>query len=291
MLSAFTADGAVDTSFGIAGQVRVPYDSYIAPDTASNAYTVTALGLPDGKFLAAYGPLYKANHLMRFTADGAPDTGFGAAGLLLPFGLQQINAIGLQPDGNLLLGGEFSGYVFSLQRYLSGTVPAIEFHNPTLDHYFQSMDSQEVADLDLGVQGGWKRTGQSFPVFGSVTAASAAAAGVADSPVCRFYIPPQHGDSHFFSVNPVECAIAGSSTDPNFSGYVEETASAFFVGVPNTATGACPDGTAPVYRLWNKRVDSNHRYTTDPAIKAQMIAKGYVSEGSGPDGVAMCAPQ
>ena len=291
MLSAFTADGAVDTSFGTAGQVRVPYDSYIPPDTASNAYTVTALGLPDGKFLAAYGPLYKANHLMQFTADGAPDTGFGAAGLMVPFGLQQINAIGLQPDGNLLLGGEFSGYVFSLQRYVSGTVPAIEFHNAGLDHYFLSMDSQEVADLDLGVQGGWKRTGQSFPVYGSLTAARSAAAGVADSPVCRFYIPPQHGDSHFFSVNPVECAIARSSTDPNFSGYVEETAGAFFVGVANTFTGACPEATVPVYRLWNKRVDSNHRYTTDPAIKAQMIAKGYVSEGSGPDGVAMCAPQ
>jgi hypothetical protein len=289
MLSAFTSDGAVDVSFGTAGQVRVAYDSYIAPDTAANAYTVAALGLPDGKFLAAYGPLYKANHLMQFTADGAPDEGFAAGGLLVPFGLQQINAIGLQPDGNLLLGGEFSGYVFSLQRYLSGTVPAIEFHHDELDHYFLSMDSQEVADLDLGVQGGWKRTGQSFQVYGSLAAASAA--GVADSPVCRFYIPPQHGDSHFFSVNPVECAIARSTTDPNLSGYVEETASAFFVGVPNTATGACPEGTAPVYRLWNKRVDSNHRYTTDPAIKAQMIAKGYVSEGSGPDGVAMCAPQ
>jgi hypothetical protein len=44
-----------------------------------------------------------------------------------------------------------------------------------------------------------------------------------------------------------------------------------------------------VYRLWNQRVDSNHRYTTDPAIKAQMIAKGYVAEGYGPDAIMMCA--
>ena len=36
--------------------------------------------------------------------------------------------------------------------------------------------------------------------------------------------------------------------------------------------------------------DSNHRYTTDPAVKAQMIAKGYVAEGYGADAVAMCSP-
>jgi hypothetical protein len=155
------------------------------------------------------------------------------------------------------------------------------------------MNPQEVADLDLGVHAGWTRTGQSFPVYGSLATATAAAAGVANYPVCRFYIPPQHGDSHFFSVDPVECAaaIAKSRTDPNFSGYVEETASAFFLGVPNTLTGACPAGTMPVYRLWNRRFDSNHRYTADPVIKAQMIARGYVAEGSGPDSVAMCAPQ
>jgi hypothetical protein len=44
-----------------------------------------------------------------------------------------------------------------------------------------------------------------------------------------------------------------------------------------------------VYRLWNHRVDSNHRYTTDAAIKAQMIAAGSVAEGYGPDAVDMCA--
>ena len=40
--------------------------------------------------------------------------------------------------------------------------------------------------------------------------------------------------------------------------------------LPDPATGACPAGTVPVYRLWNQRADSNHRYTTDPGIKAYM---------------------
>jgi len=55
-------------------------------------------------------------------------------------------------------------------------------------------------------------------------------------------------------------------------------------------SGACPAGTGPVYRLWNQRADSNHRYTIDATIKAQMIARGYVAEGYGPEAVAMCSP-
>jgi len=33
------------------------------------------------------------------------------------------------------------------------------------------------------------------------------------------------------------------------------------------------------------------RTAVDTAIKALMLAKGYVAEGYGPDAVAMCAPQ
>jgi hypothetical protein len=40
-----------------------------------------------------------------------------------------------------------------------------------------------------------------------------------------------------------------------------------------------PDYVVPD-RLWNNRADSNHRYTTEPATKAQMIARGYVAERS-----------
>ena len=63
-----------------------------------------------------------------------------------------------------------------------------------------------------------------------------------------------------------------------------------WVPSPDTATGACPAGTIPVYRLWNGRADSNHRYTADPVTKAQMLAKGYVAEGYGSDAVSMCSP-
>ena len=69
-----------------------------------------------------------------------------------------------------------------------------------------------------------------------------------------------------------------------------QTPSAFFIALPNLATGACPIATVPVFRLWNQRIDSNHRYTDDPAIKAAMVGLGFAPEGYGPDAVAMCAP-
>jgi hypothetical protein len=109
--------------------------------------------------------------------------------------------------------------------------------------------------------------------------------------VCRFYIPPEHGNSHFFSASPAECATVSArvGVDPSYSGYVLETTQAFYVALP-FPDGNCPSHWIPVYRLWNNRADSNHRYTTDPAIKQQMIGRGYIPEGTGADAVLMCSP-
>jgi hypothetical protein len=166
-------------------------------------------------------------------------------------------------------------------------VTSVEYYNAGLDHYFISNLQPDIDALDTGRIAGWARTGQSFRVF-----PSQASGGAGVNPVCRFYIPPAHGNSHFFSASPAECnSIQQKSlTDPNYSGYVFESPAVFFVALPNTTTGACPAGTAPTYRLWNQRADSNHRYTGAPAIKAQMITAGYVAEGYGPDAVIMCAP-
>ena len=294
-------NGALDATFGAAGVVRGAIGG--ATSTGSGGIAdVASVGVkdaitpPDGKLLVATSTssdLLSTGPLLRFTLDGAADATFGVSGAFASPQLPVFGSVALQPDGDLVLGGSSTGNNFAVGRFLSGPSAAIEFYNAALDHYFVSMNPQEVDDLDLGVHGGWQRTGLSFPVFGSLAAATAAAAGVATNPVCRFYIPPQHGDSHFFSADLFECqqALAKTATDPNFSGYFEETASAFFVAVPNHATGACPSGTTPIYRLWNARFDSNHRYTTDVAVKAQMVARGYVAEGYGPNAVNMCAPQ
>jgi hypothetical protein len=161
----------------------------------------------------------------------------------------------------------------------------VEYYDASLDHYFMTPLANEIAALDSGEIAGWTRTGLVFD--------ASATAGSGLQPVCRFYIPPVHGDSHFFSASPAECAavVAKIGTDPNFRGYIEETPAEFYIALPDITSGSCPAGTSPVYRLWNARADSNHRYTADRATRDAMIARGYIAEGYGSDGVAMCTPR
>ena len=158
-----------------------------------------------------------------------------------------------------------------------GPTTVVEFHHAAFDHYFISSLAADIEALDSGRAPGWARTGATF------VASSAAAAGT--SPVCRFYLPPANGDSHFYSASPAECADVLA----RFPTFIYEAPDVLHIALPDIATGACPQGTLAVYRLWNNRVDSNHRYTTSTAIRAQMIARGYIPEGYGPEGVIMCA--
>ena len=162
---------------------------------------------------------------------------------------------------------------------------AVEFYHAAFDHYFITNNPAEIDALDSGRTTGWTRTGRGFQVF------AAAGESASANPVCRFYIRPQHGDSHFFSASPAECqdVLDKIGVDPNFSGYVYESPNAFYARLPDTTSGACLANFVPVYRLWNQRSDSNHRYTTDPGIKAAMQSKGYLAEGYGPDAASACS--
>ena len=158
-------------------------------------------------------------------------------------------------------------------------VAVVEFRYPALDHYFMSSLQTEINALDAGKFPGWVRTGQSFNAYPqSVPNAN---------PVCRFYLPPAYGDSHFYSASPAECA----AVQAKYPFFVLETSALFYIVLPDATTGACPAGTVPVYRVWDNRVDTNHRYTTSLAIRNQMVAAGWVPEGYGPDAVIMCSPQ
>ena len=63
----------------------------------------------------------------------------------------------------------------------------------------------------------------------------------------------------------------------------------FDATLPNLVTGQCPVRMKPVFRLWNQRSDSNHRYTTSHDVANAMRGQGFVLEGYGPGGVALCA--
>jgi serine protease len=158
-------------------------------------------------------------------------------------------------------------------------VPVIEYYWAARDHYFITANPAEIAALDASAPGGWARTGQSFGAYPQATGITSRA--------CRFYIPAAYGDSHYFSASPEECA----AVQVKFPVFTYETQNAFYIDLPDLNTGACPAGTVPVYRLWNNRADTNHRYTTSLTIRSQMLAKSYVAEGYGPNRVSMCAAQ
>jgi hypothetical protein len=158
-----------------------------------------------------------------------------------------------------------------------GQVPVVEFYHASFDHFFITWMPGEIAKLDAGTEiRGWARTGYSFKTY---TTAQAGA-----SPVCRYYIPPALGDSHFFGRGTVECNETGQK-NPSFM--LEDPS---FMQMHLPVAGVCPAGTAQVYRVFSNRPDANHRYMTDRTVRDQMVAKGWLAEGDGPDLVVMCAP-
>jgi hypothetical protein len=154
---------------------------------------------------------------------------------------------------------------------MQGKVAVVEFYNAALDHYFLSTSAVEIDNLDSGRTVGWVRTGLRFLAF------SGPAAGA--SPVCRIYRAPGFGDSHFYSASPAECEQTAAQHPVD---WIYESPNVFYVRLPNTTTGACPAGTAAVYRFFNTAT-TNHRYTTEQVIRDQMIASPrWIAEGYGP---------
>ncbi len=176
-----------------------------------------------------------------------------------------------------------------LRQYLTpdaanptGLVPAVEFYAKTLDHYFLSTNPVEISVLDTGTIPGWVRTGLRFLAYSNPALAPAGA-----NPVCRFYLRPGYGDSHFYSGDPAECA----ETARRFgAAWIYESPNVFYIQLPNAQTGACPANTHPLWRFFNL-VTTNHRYTAEIVLRDQLRANPlWVPEGYGPDAVIMCSP-
>jgi hypothetical protein len=158
------------------------------------------------------------------------------------------------------------------------TVPVVEYYNAGFDHYFMSARPADIGALDSGRFAGWTRTGLEFDAYPSFVSGA--------SPVCRFYLPPAVGDSHFFSASTAECAEVSA----RFPAFILEDWAVMYLLLPDPVSGACPTGSTRVFRFWNGRRDSNHRYTADAAARQRMLAAGWISEGYGDEGVAMCSP-
>jgi hypothetical protein len=176
-------------------------------------------------------------------------------------------------------------------------VRAVEYHHAALGHHFLTASAPDLDALDSQRIPGWQRTGATLAV--GARPWMSINWNVWDypppspfpmQPVCRFYLPPASGDSHFYSVSASEC----EDVRVRYPHFVLERSAAFYAVQPNVLTGECQQGVgfelAQVYRLWNARLDTNHRYTLEPAVRDAMVARGDVSEGYGPAGVAFCVP-
>ena len=163
----------------------------------------------------------------------------------------------------------------------------VEYYSPSLDHYFITGSEPDIDALDSGRIPGWVETGYELGALTvSVPQYCCSTYGQVAVPVCRFYIPPPAGPSHFFSAFAEECAAVAAK----FPSLVLETAAAFYVYLPDAVTGECPYPFQPVYRVWNQRADTNHRYIfNDLNLRQQMLDQGWTPEGRGPMGVAWCS--
>lgn len=156
---------------------------------------------------------------------------------------------------------------------------AVEYIHPGFGHYFVTASQQEIVALDAGAVGSWGRTGESFEVLDAGTSNAAN--------VCRFWSGQTYAprSSHFYTPLATECAMLRGDRAWTYEG------EAFALMLPDAA-GACAPGSLPLYRLYNggQAGAPNHRYTTGPAIRSQMLAQGWVAEGAGA-GVIGCVPR
>ena len=155
---------------------------------------------------------------------------------------------------------------------------AVEYYYAAWDAYFVTASPTEVTTLDWNslVDGVWKRTGKQFNVY------PLADAPASSSTVWRFFstaFAPK--SSHFYTANAAEYNVLLTNADWKLEGPV-------FNALMPAADGTCPEGSTPVYRLYNNGMGGapNHRFTPDVIVYAQMIATGWINEG-----VGFCSPQ
>ena len=153
-----------------------------------------------------------------------------------------------------------------------------EYRSVTGERYRLAITQQEKAALDTGREPGWRRTGRYFRTLDPLATDAADAV-----PVCRFYLPPPHGDTRIHSAHAAECAAIPRA----IPGAVLEARDAFRAALPQD-DGSCRAPLLPLYRSWNGLGAANHRLTTDLPEHADMLVRGWIGEGAGTIGTAMC---
>lgn len=159
----------------------------------------------------------------------------------------------------------------------------VEFYSPSRDDYFLTTDATESQTLDFAP--GWERTGEQFLVF-AVSPQVFSSFSYSRGLVARYYgLPNADLNTHLYTF--VDSPEADSLSP---GAWAQEFNELFGIWQPLTATGICPPNTLPVYRLWDGRPDAHHRWTISPDIRQEMLSRGWLLEGYGPDSVIWCSP-
>jgi len=211
-------------------------------------------------------------------ARGCDDDGGNGAPAIFDaaWGFERV----LHAPGLVWYHDEYTG-VRGLIVVLAGPGPrVVEYYNPYLGTYFITSDVSEQAYLDIGGNGGWRRTGDAFNSGGPAK-------------VCRFVgnpFPigrPFGPNSHFYTADAEECAGLKTAFDPRRRSWLFESED--FATTPADASG-CPASLMPVYRAYNNGyahgIDSNHRITANVEAYNLMLREGWIAEG-----IRMCAPR
>jgi serralysin len=130
LLVRYNANGTIDNGFGTNGRVTTQVG------TKCDAYKI--LVQPDGKILLC-GTQYDDSYsiLVRYNANGTIDNGFGTNGIVQFGEFGTGVSIALQPDGKILVSGEFWGTVI-----LNGPHSGVARHN-----------ADGTKDLSFGLNG------------------------------------------------------------------------------------------------------------------------------------------
>jgi uncharacterized delta-60 repeat protein len=159
-IARLNADGSCDSSFDPGLGLTVVYQNQLGAQITAGTHRVDlpvkALALQaDGKILVGLlgnagfqnGGLTRSAIIVRLNTDGTIDSSFNAAGLPIGLGTaQSVNAIAVQGDGKILIGGGFrysNGKMRSGAPYPDGAIARLHADG-SLDASFVVPDGQNV---------------------------------------------------------------------------------------------------------------------------------------------------